>query len=150
MPTDLGSVLLIAWTSGSARLTTTDGFGMREVNQGDQHSGYGPQSFDSAKQEKCARHNREGEGKEGNARERRGMARGEDKGYEVEGEGELDILLDREERGKCTESYPEPPHINPTPNPQDCFQQPYPAEPYPQQSYPAKPYARLMFTGSGM
>ena len=78
------------------------------------------------------------------------MARGEDKGYEVEGEGELDILLDREERGKCTESYPEPPHINPTPNPQDCFQQPYPAEPYPQQSYPAKPYARLMFTGYGM
>ena len=87
---------------------------------------------------------------EGNARERRGMARGEDKGYEAEGEGELDILLDREERGKCTESYPEPPHINPTPNPDDCFQQPYPAEPYPQQSYPAKPYARLMFTGSGM
>ena len=68
---------------------------------------------------------KEGEGKEGNARERRGMARGEDKGYEVEGEGELDNLLDREERGKCTESYPEPPHVNPTPNPQDCFQQPY-------------------------
>ena len=76
------------------------------------------------------------------------MASGEDTGYEEEGEGELEILLDREdreERGKCTESYPDPLHINPTSNPQDCFQQLYLSEPYPQQPYPSESYPQQSY-----